>query len=134
MSLPETDLSQNGARTVFVYYRVHPSKAAALQQAFAAVAAGMRDWQPRLMRKVADDDREAAAGEPADQREHRNHQEQRNPQDQRLQTFMEVYRPPVEAARSNGAMRALIDGCARSAGLFELIEGERHFEIFEPCA
>jgi hypothetical protein len=119
MPLPETDLSQNGARTIFVYYRVHPSKAAALQQAFAGVAAGMGEWQPRLMRKVADDDREATTGERADQR---------------LQTWMEVYRPPVEAARSNGAMRALIDGCARSAGLLELIEGERHFEIFEPCA
>ncbi len=123
MPPPESGLPQPGARAVFVYYRVRPSNGAALEKAFADVAVGIGGWQPRLMRKVDEDGhgKNAARDSPGQGQEH-------------LQTWMEVYRSPAEAPQSNDAIRSLIDGCVRSAGIFELIEGGRHYEIFEPCA
>ena len=122
MPPPDTEPPQHGARAVFVYYHVQPRNVAALRLAFAGVVDGLGGWQPRLMRKVEDDrDGLAGGGESPGQRQGR------------LQTWMEIYRSPA-AAQSNEAMRAVIDGCVRRAGILELIEGERHYEIFEPCA
>lgn len=128
MPLPEAGPPAPGAhfvsaRAVFVYYRVQPTHAAALQQAFAGVVARLGGWQPRLMRKVADDrDHPATVGGSVGR------------QQERLQTWMEVYRSPTEAPQSNETLRSLIDGCARNAGILALIDGKRHYEIFEPCA
>ena len=128
MALPEAGPSPAGARVVFVYYRVEPRQAAALQQAFAAVVDAAGDWQPRLMRKVAEDyDGQAAVHEPTGRRP-----EDLQPED--LQTWMEVYRPPPAAPLSNDALRSFVDDGVRRAGILELITGERHYEIFEPCA
>jgi len=51
-----------------------------------------------------------------------------------LQTWMEVYRLPDGAPSENELVQAAIDGWARAAGILELIDGERHYEIFETCA
>lgn len=122
MPLPENSPTP-GRRVVFVYYRVAAFHAPALQQAFARVKAGIGGWQPRLMRKVPGvRDREAMARGPSDRLA------------QALQTWMEVYRPPHETPQANEDLQPVIDGCVRSAGILDLIEGERHYEFFEPCA
>jgi hypothetical protein len=123
MSPPEPGLGPPGDRVVFVYYRIHPSRAAALRQAFAGVVTSMAKWQPRLMRKVQSggDGTAAATGQSGQLKAS-------------LQTWMEVYRPPDEVAQAGEAVQSQIDDCARAAGIFGLIEGERHYEIFEPCA
>lgn len=122
MPLPD-GTSTPGCRVVFVYYRVQAAHAPALQQAFARVRADIDGWQPQLMRKVPGvRDRESPARGPADRLQ------------QAPQTWMEVYWPPPEVSQENDDLQSAIDGCVRRAGLLALIEGERHYEIFEPCA
>ena len=83
----------------------------------------MSAWQPRLMRKLgsARDDGSVVREEDG-QRE------------APLQTWMEVYRLPEGAPSASDVVQAAIDRWARAAGILELIDGERHYEIFETCA
>lgn len=96
------------AQELFVYYRVVPDDAAALGAAVRAMHAALASAHPglqaRLLRRP-----EVAQG--------------------RL-TLMEVYaRPP---AGIDAGLRAEIDTAARA--LAPWLDGERHTEVFVPCA
>jgi hypothetical protein len=117
MQLPEVMLpgSQGGARerrVVFVYYRVRPGHVPALLLAFERGMSRAGGWEARLMRRV-----DAALGDDA-----------------ALQTWMEIYSLCDEAPASNDFLQESIERCARTAGMVDLIDGARHYEIFEPCA
>lgn len=96
------------AHELFVYYRVAPGDAAALGTAVQAMHAALTSAHPglqaRLLRRP-----EMAQG--------------------RL-TFMEVYaRPP---AGIDTSLRGEIEAAARA--LAPWLDGERHTEVFVPCA
>jgi len=119
MQLPESQLPGSPPRVqerrvVFVYYRLRPSHVPALLQAFERGMSTAGAWEARLMRRV---DADGPPGEGAVP-----------------QTWMEIYSLLGEAPRSNGALREAIERCARAAGIVGLVDGARHYEIFEPCA
>ena len=96
------------AQELFVYYRVAPDDAVALGAAVQVMQATLRSAHPglqaRLLRRP-----EVAQG--------------------RL-TFMEVYaRPP---AGIDPGLRSEIEAAARA--LASWVDGERHTEVFVPCA
>ncbi len=113
MPLPESQLPGLQAwgrerRVVFVYYRIQPARVPALLLAFERGMADAGEWKARLMRRI---DEEAG-----------------------LQTWMEIYSLRDEAPSSNGSLQESIERCARAAGIVDLVDGARHYEIFEPCA
>ena len=105
-----------GRRAVFVYYTVAADKAQRLQQAVALLASRPSPWRLELMRR-------ADAGDPA----------------AGIGTWMEVYtfdgaeHDPGQSLEPAALVR-LIEAQARQAGILELIDGERHCEVFESCA
>ena len=118
--------SRPSRRAVFVYYKVAASKIARLKEAVAVLVAasvGPRTtaslpWRIELMRRVPDD--------PSSD----------------LQTWMEIHWL-ADAAADQGdqgdggapaVIRQRIEACAAAAGIVELIDGERHYEVFESCA
>ena len=102
-------------RAIFVYYKLAATRAPRLRQAHAALALRWPAWRPELMRRA---DAGAGTGESAD----------------RLQTWMEVYRLDDEKERDPACWRQLIEAHARDAGILDLIDGDRHYEVFESCA
>lgn len=96
------------AHELFVYYRVAPDDAAALGAAAQAMQAALRSAHPgldaRLLRRP-----EVAQG--------------------RL-TFMEVYALPP--AGIDAGLRGQIEAAAEA--LAPWVHGERHTEVFVPCA
>ena len=110
-----------GRRAIFVYYKLAATRAPRLRQAHAALALRWPAWRPELMRR-ADADAETGTGtgtgESADG----------------LQTWMEVYRLDDEQERDPARWRQLIEARARDAGILDLIDGDRHYEVFESCA
>lgn len=98
-------------RAIFVYYKLAAKRAPRLQQAFAALALPSTSWHLELMRRVD-------AGESADG----------------LQTWMEIYRFDGEEQRDPALLRQLIETRTRDTGILALIDGDRHYEVFESCA
>jgi hypothetical protein len=99
-------------RVVFVYYQVRAARIPALLQAFERGRSLAGGWEARLMRRV-----DAALADEAT-----------------LQTWMEIYSLRDEAPPSNDSLQESIECCARAAGIVDLVDGARHYEIFEPCA
>ena len=121
-------------RAFFVYYKVEPSRAARLQQAFVGVVSTAAPWRAELMRRVEPADASAATGDG-------------------LQTWMEIYwlcedgsdfatapAPSGSAAQAaaqawnSAQLRQTIEERARAAGILDLVHGERHYEAFDSCA
>lgn len=129
MRKPDPPAPEGGPRVVFVYYRIQPARVPRLQRAFAESLSKAGPWRAQLMRRVD----EVAAGDGAD------------PGD--LQTWMEVYwlaeGPAVDLPAGDGqsippagrqAAHQRIEGLAQAAGIVDLVDGARHYEVFEACA
>ena len=113
------DLSPLGRRVVFVYYRILSARVPALLEAFAKSMADVGGWNARLMRKV---DGLAGRGVTADEA---------GQAEDGVQTWMEVYSLADEVTLD---VQPMIERLAFAAGIVDLVDGERHYEIFEPCA
>jgi hypothetical protein len=112
--MPAPDLPAGGRKAVFVYYRLPLERIPALRRAFVGLASA-GPWRGQLMRKIPV--QPAGAGD-----------------DDHLQTWMEVYWLAEDAPPEPQVLQRTIERCAQAAGIAELIEGERHYEVFEACA
>jgi hypothetical protein len=116
----DRDPHRNRRRAIFVYYTLRAEQVPQLKLAFARAASLPGPWQAELLRRAPG----TSGG---------------------LQTWMEIYwlreESRLEAGAGPGAgcdwdHEAIrqIESRARSAGIVELIDGERHYEAFESCA
>lgn len=102
----------SGRREVFVYYTTLAAAGEPrILQAYAALARRLAHWQPELMRRADG----AAAGKG-------------------LQTWMEVYRLDGSEPADLEQLQGLIEAAARDAGILAIVDGERHYEVFDSCA
>ncbi len=100
-----------GQRAFLVYYKVPASSVPALLQAFSRLTATAQSWPVELMRRSG-----SLESDPA------------------LQTWMEVYRVDESDERDDEQIETFIEARARACGICALVTGERHYEVFEPCA
>lgn len=100
-----------GRRAFLVYYRVSASSVPALLQAFGRLSATAQSWPVELMRRAG-----PLESDPA------------------LQTWMEVYRIDERDERDDEQLGRIIEARARDCGICAVVAGERHYEVFEPCA
>ncbi len=103
-----------GRRAFLVYYKVPASSVPALLQAFGRLTATAQSWSVELMRRAG-----PLESDPA------------------LQTWMEVYRVDERDERDerdDEQLEKIIEARARDCGICALVAGERHYEVFEPCA
>ena len=103
--------NRSGRWSVFVYYTLAADKAPDLRQAAARLGSVDAPWRLELMRRADVD-----------------------PQATQLQTWMEVYTLEDSAHRDPAELRHLIEVRAQEAGILDLIDGTRHYEVFETCA
>ena len=106
----------SGRRAIFVYYRLAADRAAGLQEAVARLGPLPATWHLELMRRAEAAEPDAGLPNAA------------------TQTWMEVYRFDDDEARAAVVLQQLIEARARDAGLLDLIDGDRRYEVFESCA
>lgn len=100
-----------GRRAFLVYYKVPTSSVPALLQAFSHLTRTAQPWPVELMRRAG-----PLESDPA------------------LQTWMEVYRIDERDERDDEQLETIIEALARDCGICAVVAGERHYEVFEPCA
>lgn len=111
----------NSGRSVFVYYKVDSDNAASLLQAVARLEMMPAPWRVRLMKRV-----DAAASDVSASRA--------APAAVIAQTWMEVYTLDIGERREPADWIHLIETRARKAGIVALVDGGRHYEVFDECA
>jgi|GEM_PF-2521974 len=100
-----------GRRAFLVYYKVPASSDHALLQAFGRLTTTAQSWPVELLRRAG-----PLESDPA------------------LQTWMEVYRIDERDERNDEQLEKIIEARARDCGICAVVAGERHYEVFEPCA
>ena len=105
---------------MFVYYKLAADKAARLRLAAALLSSMSTSWRFELMRRETLDEPDG------------NSPDQALPDDD-LQTWMEVYTFDRAEQRRSDELLKLIENLACDAGVVDLIDGQRHYEVFEAC-